>query len=89
MMRLLSQALLFRSDLRRRQSMVAHQSGYFDGAINCFDAKRTMWRIDPGDRTTGRLRLRIHRSGRMIYLRHEILETSNEEYAGFHPLDIV
>lgn len=59
------------------------QSGYFDGATNYFDAKYTMWQIDPSGRMKDRLRFEGYRSGHMMYLRREDLETSNDHIRQF------
>lgn len=55
------------------------QSGYYDGATRYFDAKYTMWRLDPSGRMKARLSFKGYRSGHMMYLRREDLETSNED----------
>jgi carboxypeptidase C (cathepsin A) len=59
------------------------QSGYYDGATNYFDAKYTMWQIDPSGRMKDRLRFEGYRSGHMMYLRREDLETSNDHIRQF------
>lgn len=59
------------------------QSGYFDGATDYFSAKYTMWHIDPSGRLTDRLRFEAYRSGHMMYLREEDLETANEHIREF------
>jgi carboxypeptidase C (cathepsin A) len=59
------------------------QSGYFDGATNYFDAKYTMWQIDPSGRMKDRLRFEGYRSGHMMYLRREDLQTANEHIRQF------
>ena len=55
------------------------QSGYYDGATKYFDAKYTMWRMDPSGRMKDRLSFKGYRSGHMMYLRKEDLEKSNED----------
>ena len=59
------------------------QSGYFDGATNYFDAKYTMWQLDPSGRLVDRLRFKGYRSGHMMYLRREDLETANRDIREF------
>ncbi len=59
------------------------QSGYYDGATNYFDAKYTMWQLDPSGRMRDRLRFRGYRSGHMMYLRRQDLETANDDIRAF------
>lgn len=59
------------------------QSGYYDGATNYFDAKYTLWQIDPSGRMQDRLRFEGYRSGHMMYLRREDLQTANEDIREF------
>ena len=59
------------------------QSGYFDGATTYFDAKYTMWQLDPSGRFKDRLRFEGYRSGHMMYLRAEDLASSNEHIREF------
>ena len=59
------------------------QSGYYDGATNYFDAKYTMWQLDPSGRMKDRLSFQGYRSGHMMYLRREDLETANEHIRQF------
>jgi carboxypeptidase C (cathepsin A) len=59
------------------------QSGYYDGATNYFDAKYTLWQIDPSGRMQNRLRFEGYRSGHMMYLRREDLETANQDIRDF------
>ncbi len=59
------------------------QSGYYDGATTYFDAKYTMWQIDPSGKMKDRLRFEGYRSGHMMYLRSEDLATSNEHLREF------
>ena len=59
------------------------QSGYFDGATNCFDAKYTMWQLDPSGMLTDRMRFEAYRSGHMMYLRREDLATANDHIREF------
>ena len=59
------------------------QSGYYDGATKYFDAKYTMWRLDPSGRMKDRLVFKGYRSGHMMYLRKEDLKKSNEDIRSF------
>ncbi|MES2161710.1 MAG: carboxypeptidase [Pseudomonadota bacterium] len=59
------------------------QSGYYDGACTYFDAKYTMWQLDPSGKMKDRLRFEGYRSGHMMYLRSEDLATSNEDLRDF------
>lgn len=59
------------------------QSGYYDGATNYFDAKYTMWQLDPSGKMKHRLSFKGYRSGHMMYLRHEDLKQSNEDLRKF------
>ena len=59
------------------------QSGYYDGATKYFDAKYTMWRLDPSGKMKDRLVFKGYRSGHMMYLRKEDLRKSNEDIRSF------
>ncbi len=59
------------------------QSGYFDGATKYFDAKYTMWQIDPSGKMKDRLSFKGYRSGHMMYLRNEDLISSNDHLREF------
>lgn len=59
------------------------QSGYYDGATKYFDAKYTMWRMDPSGRMKDRLSFKGYRSGHMMYLRSEDLKLSNDDIRSF------
>ena len=59
------------------------QSDYFDGATTYFNAKYTMWHLDPSGRMKDRLSFKGYRSGHMMYLRREDLETANEDIRAF------
>ncbi|MEX0845962.1 MAG: carboxypeptidase [Balneolaceae bacterium] len=59
------------------------QSGYYDGGTNYFNAKYTMWNLDPSGKLKDRLSFKGYRSGHMMYLRAEDLETSNEDIREF------
>lgn len=53
------------------------QSGFFDGATDYFNAKYTMWQIDPSGKMKDRLKFEGYRSGHMMYLRKEDLANAN------------
>jgi carboxypeptidase C (cathepsin A) len=59
------------------------QSGYYDGATNYFDAKYTLWQLDPSGKMKDRLSFKGYRSGHMMYLRHEDLQSSNNDLRTF------
>jgi len=59
------------------------QSGYYDGATKYFDAKYTMWHLDPTGRMKSRLFFKGYESGHMMYLRAEDLEKSNDDIRAF------
>jgi len=59
------------------------QAGYYDGATDYFSAKYTMWNIDPSGKMKDRFRFEGYRSGHMMYLRTEDLETSNQHIREF------
>lgn len=59
------------------------QSGYYDGATTYFNAKYTMWHLDPSSKLKDRLRFEGYRSGHMMYLRREDLEKANEHLREF------
>lgn len=59
------------------------QSGYFDGATTYFDAKYTMWQLDPSGKMQDRLSFKGYRSGHMMYLRNEDLKKANDDLREF------
>jgi carboxypeptidase C (cathepsin A) len=59
------------------------QAGYFDGATNYFDAKYSMWHLDPSGKMSDRLRFEGYRSGHMMYLRKEDLAASTQHIRSF------
>ncbi len=59
------------------------QAGYYDGATTYFNAKYTMWHLDPSGKLQDRLRFEGYRSGHMMYLRREDLEAANEHIREF------
>jgi carboxypeptidase C (cathepsin A) len=62
---------------------VLFQSGYYDGATTYFNAKYTMWQLDPSGKLKDRLFFEGYRSGHMMYLRKEDLEKSNNDLRNF------
>lgn len=59
------------------------QSGYYDGATTYFNAKYTMWQVDPSGRMKDRFEFRGYRSGHMMYLRREDLQKANDDLRAF------
>ena len=77
-----------RDDLRQAMAQnpylkVLVQSGYYDGATTYFQAKYTMWHVDPSGKMKDRFTYKGYRSGHMMYLRSEDLESSNEDLREF------
>jgi carboxypeptidase C (cathepsin A) len=75
-------------DLRKAMAMnpymhVMVQSGLYDGATKYFDAKYTMWQIDPSGKMKDRFSFKGYRSGHMMYLRNEDLISSNDHIREF------
>jgi len=75
-------------NLRKAMAMnpymhVIIQSGYFDGATQYFNAKYTLWHLDPSGKMKNRLRFKAYRSGHMMYLRAEDLAKSNDHLREF------
>ncbi|MDG2108478.1 MAG: carboxypeptidase [Flavobacteriaceae bacterium] len=73
-----------REDLRRAMAenpylKVLFQSGYYDGATTYFNAKFTMWHVDPSGKMKNRFYFKGYRSGHMMYLRNEDLISANED----------
>ncbi|MDT0644561.1 carboxypeptidase [Zunongwangia sp. F363] len=59
------------------------QSGYFDGATTYFNAKYSLWQLDPSGKMKDRLHFKGYRSGHMMYLRSEDLKNANEDIREF------
>ncbi|SEL62814.1 S10 family peptidase [Parapedobacter koreensis] len=59
------------------------QSGYYDGACDYFNAKYNLWHMDPSGRLLDRTSFKGYRSGHMMYLRKQDLETANEDLRVF------
>lgn len=77
-----------RDDLRQAMAQnpylnVLIQSGYYDGATTYFNAKYTMWQVDPSGRMKDRFSFKGYRSGHMMYLRREDLKTANNDIRDF------
>ncbi|TRZ45333.1 S10 family peptidase [Robertkochia solimangrovi] len=77
-----------REDLRQAMAQnpylnVMFQSGYFDGATTYFSAKMTMWQLDPSGTLQDRMSFKGYRSGHMMYLRNEDLQTANDDLRNF------
>ena len=77
-----------RDDLRLAMAQnpylkVLNQSGYYDGATTYFNAKYTLSQIDPSGKMKDRFTYKGYRSGHMMYLRAEDLESSNEDLRVF------
>lgn len=62
---------------------VMTQSGYYDGATTYFQAKYSMWQIDPSGKMKDRFTFKGYRSGHMMYLRNEDLIQANEDLRTF------
>jgi carboxypeptidase C (cathepsin A) len=59
------------------------QSGYFDGACDYFNAKYSLWQLDPSGRLKDRLKWEGYKSGHMMYLRKEDLAVATENLRKF------
>src|SRR5580704_9120198 len=59
------------------------QSGYYDGACDYFNAKYSLWQLDPSGKLKDRLGWEGYRSGHMLYLRKPDLEAANENLRKF------
>jgi len=62
---------------------VMFQSGYYDGACTYFDAKYSMWQMDPSGKMKNRFSWKGYRSGHMMYLRNEDLIKANDDVRDF------
>ena len=77
-----------RDNLRKAMAInpylnVLFQSGYYDGATTYFNAKYTMWQLDPSSKMSDRLGFKGYRSGHMMYLRAEDLKSANQDLRDF------
>lgn len=75
---------------RLRQAMAENpflkvmvQSGYYDGATTYFAAKYTVGQMDPSGKMKDRFTFKGYRSGHMMYLRSEDLETATDDIRQF------
>jgi len=75
---------------RLRQAMAENpslnvmiQAGYYDGATTYYNAKYTMWHIDPSGRMKDRFTFEAYESGHMMYLRSEDLKQANDDLREF------
>lgn len=59
------------------------QSGYYDGACDYFNAKYSIWQLDPGGKLKNRIKWEGYRSGHMMYLRKDDLATATENLRKF------
>jgi len=59
------------------------QSGYFDGATTYFNAKYSMWHLDPSGKMKDRIDFKGYQSGHMMYLRAEDLKNANDDVRDF------
>lgn len=59
------------------------QSGYYDGGTDYFNAKYSIWQMDPSGKMKDRFSIKGYRSGHMMYLRAEELATSKEDIRQF------
>ncbi len=59
------------------------QSGYFDGACDFFNAKYSLWQLDPSGKLKDRLKWEGYKSGHMMYLRKGDLATATENLRKF------
>jgi carboxypeptidase C (cathepsin A) len=59
------------------------QSGYYDGGTDYFNAKYTLWNMDPAGRFQDRMTWKGYRSGHMMYLRQEDLGRANDDVRAF------
>jgi len=62
---------------------VLNQSGYYDGATTYFNAKYTLWQVDPSGKMKDRFTFKGYRSGHMMYLRNEDLIKANDDLREF------
>lgn len=59
------------------------QSGYYDGACDYFNAKYSLWQLDPSGKLKDRLKWEGYKSGHMLYLRQEDLVSATENLRKF------
>jgi len=59
------------------------QSGYYDGACDFFNAKYSLWQMDPSGKLKDRISWHGFRSGHMVYMRKDDRATANEQIRQF------
>jgi carboxypeptidase C (cathepsin A) len=59
------------------------QSGYYDGACDYFNAKYSLWQLDPSGRLKDRLSWNGFRSGHMMYLRKQDISVATDQIREF------
>ena len=59
------------------------QSGYYDGACDFFNAKYSLWQMDPFGKLKDRISWKGFRSGHMVYMRKDDRATANEQLREF------
>ncbi|MDE3182168.1 MAG: carboxypeptidase [Bacteroidota bacterium] len=59
------------------------QSGYYDGACDFFNAKYSLWQMDPSGKLKDRITWKGLRTGHMVYMRKEDRATANEQLRQF------
>ena len=59
------------------------QSGYYDGACDYFNAKYSLWQLDPSGRLKNRLNWIGYKSGHMLYLRKDDRAIATEDLKKF------
>lgn len=62
---------------------VLYQTGYYDGATTYFTSKYSMWQTDPSGKLKDRFTFKGYRSGHMMYLRKEDLNSANQDIRAF------
>lgn len=58
-------------------------SGYYDGACDFFNAKYSLWQMDPGGKLKDRISWKGFRTGHMVYMRKDDRVTANEDLREF------
>jgi carboxypeptidase C (cathepsin A) len=59
------------------------QSGYYDGGCDFFNAKYSLWQMDPSGKLKDRISWKGFRSGHMVYMRKDDRATANEQLREF------
>jgi len=58
-------------------------SGYYDGACDFFNAKYSLWQMDPSGKLKDRISWKGFRTGHMVYMRKDDRVTANEDLREF------